>query len=294
MRLLRVVFSIAIFSSLAALPAVAQRGGHGGGGGGARSGGGGGTRSGGGFSGGGSSHGFSSGGSHGGFNGGSAFRGGTNFGGGGFRSGGTFNGGSRGGFNNGGFRGGGFRRDGFESRGFRGSSSRYVYGFGFGYPYYGYYGGYPYYGYYDPYYYYDPYSYDPYYYGPSSYGSYPPYGSYNAPNDYNSGGYISQPAYDQPAVPVVINQDYQPQRVAPPQVIQAPPGQQDSFYRQADFYLIAFTNHTIQAAVSYTVEGETLRYTTREHVERTAPLSSVDVRFSEQINRDRHVDFRLP
>jgi hypothetical protein len=58
--------------------------------------------------------------------------------------------------------------------------------------------------------------------------------------------------------------------------------------------LIAFTDHTIRAAVSYTVEGDQIRYTTREHEERTAPLSSVDVRFSEQINRDRRVEFRLP
>ena len=162
-------------------------------------------------------------------------------------------------------------------RGFRGGYyPGYSFGFGYsGYPYYGYYGGYPYYGYYDS------------YYGPSS-------GSYYDPNDYNYGSYISQPDYTEPSAPVIITPDYQQQRVAPPQLIPAPGSDQDSFYRPADFYLIAFTNHTIQAAVSYTVEGDTLRYTTREHVERTAPLSSVDVGFSEQINRDRHVDFRLP
>ena len=67
-----------------------------------------------------------------------------------------------------------------------------------------------------------------------------------------------------------------------------------SFYRGADFYLIAFTDHTIRAALTYTVEGDQIRYTTREHEERTAPLSDVDVRFSEQINRDRRVEFKLP
>ncbi|MEQ1887291.1 MAG: hypothetical protein ABL967_19665, partial [Bryobacteraceae bacterium] len=66
------------------------------------------------------------------------------------------------------------------------------------------------------------------------------------------------------------------------------------FYRTPDFYLIAFQNHMIHAAIAYTVEGDSIRYTTREHEEKTAPLSSIDVRFSEQINRDRHVEFRLP
>ena len=67
-----------------------------------------------------------------------------------------------------------------------------------------------------------------------------------------------------------------------------------TFYRAADYYLIAFNDHTIRAAVSYTVEGDQIRYTTREHEEKTAPLASVDVLFSEQINRDRRVEFRLP
>jgi hypothetical protein len=67
-----------------------------------------------------------------------------------------------------------------------------------------------------------------------------------------------------------------------------------AFYRAADYYLIAFDDHTIRAALSYSVDGDQIRYTTREHEEKTAPLSSVDVRFSEQVNRDRRVEFRLP
>jgi hypothetical protein len=35
-------------------------------------------------------------------------------------------------------------------------------------------------------------------------------------------------------------------------------------------------------------------WTSREHEEKSAPLASVDRRFTERINRDRHVDFRLP
>jgi hypothetical protein len=62
----------------------------------------------------------------------------------------------------------------------------------------------------------------------------------------------------------------------------------------ADFYLIAFTDETVQTAVAYSVEGDTLRWTTRDHLDREAPVSAVDRRFSEQLNRDRGVDFRLP
>ena len=139
------------------------------------------------------------------------------------------------------------------------------------------YGGYPYY----PYSYY-PYSYDPYYYD-SYYGA--PYydGGYYDNGYYGNNVVYAPPA--PPAPPTVINQT-----IGAPSAGTAP----GSFYRAADYYLIAFNDHTIRAALSYTVEGDQIRYTTREHEERTAPLSSVDVRFSEQINRDRRVEFRLP
>jgi hypothetical protein len=56
---------------------------------------------------------------------------------------------------------------------------------------------------------------------------------------------------------------------------------------------------TAQAFVSarcahHSVDGDTLRFTMREGQQLTAPLSSVDRRFSEQINRERNVEFRLP
>jgi hypothetical protein len=156
---------------------------------------------------------------------------------------------------------------------------RYYYpygGFGFGFGY-----GYPYYYPYSSYY---PSSYDPYYYGAPYYDN-----GYNDNGYYDNGYYDGNAGYVQeepaPAPPTVINQTI------------GTPGEgasAGSFYRAADYYLIAFTDHTIRAAISYTVEGDQIRYTTREHEEKTAPLSSVDVRFSEQINRDRRVEFRLP
>jgi len=60
------------------------------------------------------------------------------------------------------------------------------------------------------------------------------------------------------------------------------------------FYLIAFNDHTVQAATAYKVDGDQIHWITREGREMQAPLSSVDIRYSQQINRDRHVEFPIP
>jgi hypothetical protein len=177
---------------------------------------------------------------------------------------------------NGGFRGGyGGYRGGYGYGGYRG----YGYGFGlaYGWPYWGYGWGYPYYGgYYDTY---DPYDYD------SGYG-YPSAGYYD--NGYSSSPGYPSPGYDSGAPQAVINQNFAP---TPPPANGSTTG---SYYRPADYYLIAFTDHSIQAVKTYHVDGNQLVYTTRENVEKRVPLSSVDRRFSEQLNRDRRVQFQLP
>jgi hypothetical protein len=211
----------------------------------------------------------------GGMRGNGGFRGGFMGGGGGFR-GGFVGGGFRGGFVRPGFRGNFglvnrpfffprnrffFPRDRFffARNRFFFPRNRLFFGVGVGYfPSYGY-SSYPYYG--------DPYYYDPYSYGGSTYGSV---------------------GYAAPAQPVVIEQNIGGQRPAPA----SQPG--ESFYRTPDFYLIAFTDNIIRAALSYHIEGETIHWTSREHEEMSAPLATVDRRFSERINRDRQVEFRLP
>jgi hypothetical protein len=165
----------------------------------------------------------------------------------------------------GGFRGGGggFSRGGGYYGGYRGGyygGYRGFYGgFGLGFGlggYWPYYAyGYPYYGgYYDPYYY--------------------------------------APAYTYPPAPVVPYQA----PAAPAVTYQAPAAPAaGSYYRAADFYLIAFADHSIRAASSYKVVGDQLEWTPREGgpVQRV-PLTSIDKRFSEQVNRDRRVKFELP
>ena len=59
-------------------------------------------------------------------------------------------------------------------------------------------------------------------------------------------------------------------------------------------YLIAFTDHTIRTAVSYRVDGQTLRYMTPERQDQDAPLDSVDRALSERLNRERRIPFQLP
>lgn len=265
----------ALFFLLAAMVVFAQRGGggHAGGGGGGH------AVGGGGHMGGGISGGMSGGGMRapagGSFGGGMRAPAGGGVNRGGFNGGSFNNGINRGGFNNG-FRDGRFGGNRFFNRGFGG------FGFGFGYPFY----GYPYYGlgygypgyYYDGYYPYDTGYSDPYAY--NSYGtSYPAYSP-----SYNDDAYLYG-AQQQP--PVVINQNLG--TPTPP----IPGTGTESFYRRPDYYLLAFNDHTIQAALSYRVEGDTIIWMTREHEEKRAPLSSVDRRFTEQMNRDRHVEIRL-
>ncbi len=218
------------------------------------------------------------GGGHGG-GGGGGFHGGS-VGGGGSRG---FSGGSVGGYRGGvsggaygGYRGGyggyGGYRGGYYGGyrgGYRGGWG-WGFGIGVGWPYWGYGWGYPYYGYWPGYY--D--TYDPYDYG---YGSpaYPDY-SYNGTAGYNSG-----------APTAVVNQNFAPSNPSAS-------GNAGSYYRSTDYYLIAFTDHSIQAVTAYHVAGDQLVFTTRENVEKRAPLASVDRRFSEQLNRDRRVQFQLP
>jgi hypothetical protein len=58
-------------------------------------------------------------------------------------------------------------------------------------------------------------------------------------------------------------------------------------------YLIAFNDHTIRAVAAYWVNGTTLHYVSLEHQERQAPMDSIDRALSEQLNRERRVQFSL-
>jgi len=208
-----------------------------------------------------------------------AQRGGMRAGGGGFRGGGFVGGGFRSGF----VGGGGFR-GGFASPGFRGNfgfvnrpfffprnrfffpRSRFFFAAGFGsFPSY----GYPFYPYAD-----------------GGYPGYPP-----AQYDY---GYSQSPQ-------VVIYQSDLAQRVPasePSQTVRPEVREYQDTWAQANdkpIYLIAFKNQdNIRAVEAYWVTGATLHYVTLQDEQRLAPLDSVDRALTYRLNRDRHVDFRLP
>nr|MDP9115398.1 hypothetical protein [Acidobacteriota bacterium] len=115
-------------------------------------------------------------------------------------------------------------------------------------------------------------------------------------------------SYDQGYPQQTYPQQTYPQQNNPPQnypqqgqeQVGPPPGALQQTQPQAaeggpaQYYLIAFTDHTIQAANAYKVEGDQIYWQDRENREHHAPLSKVDIAFSQQINRDRNVDFQIP
>ena len=197
--------------------------------------------------------------------------------GGGRGGGGGFHGGMGGGFHGGGFGGsgfhggmGGFRGgvNGFHG-GFRGggfySRNRAFFGFGYypgGYwPYYGAGWGYPYYGY------------------GYSYGY--PYAGYSYPSSY----YDYSPSVSDP---VVIYQAQPPEIREYPETA-SPPG------NEKPVYLIALKGQdNICVAQTYWFTGNTLHFVTLQGEAKQTPISSIDRALTFRLNRDRHVDFRLP
>jgi hypothetical protein len=109
--------------------------------------------------------------------------------------------------------------------------------------------------------------------------------------------------------PVIINQNFAPgtadqagqaadAAASNYRYYQAPVGGSEtaapSTSGDTSYYLIAFKDHTIYSAVAYYVEGDTLHYFTAGNVHNQASLSLVDRPLTEQLNRERSVDVRLP
>jgi hypothetical protein len=125
-----------------------------------------------------------------------------------------------------------------------------------------------------------------------------------------------------PSPAVIINQNYTPDRAnpvmreysapvpgatAPPAAssdpavssYQAPiPSNPDPPRRSIDddkptVYLVAMKDGTVYSAYATWVERDTLHYITTAHAHNQASLELVDVRLTNQLNRERGVDFRL-
>ncbi|HET8550380.1 MAG TPA: hypothetical protein VFL57_20355 [Bryobacteraceae bacterium] len=133
---------------------------------------------------------------------------------------------------------------------------------------------------------------------------YAPAYTYGAPYGYGYGyGYGWAPS----AAPVVTVVEIPPMTVAPPATIvinetpRPAPAREDRREAPAEaartstspVYLIAAKSGTIWAARAYWVEGGSLHFVTMHDERRTIALDEVDRVFSEQLNRERRVDFRL-
>jgi hypothetical protein len=74
---------------------------------------------------------------------------------------------------------------------------------------------------------------------------------------------------------------------------QAPIPSQPHVEAKPTVYLIAYKNQSIYPAVGYWLEGDTLHYITTQGAHNRASLDLIDQAFSEQLNRERNIDFKL-
>jgi len=63
---------------------------------------------------------------------------------------------------------------------------------------------------------------------------------------------------------------------------------------QPTVYLIALTDRTVLACIAYWVDGDTLNWVSRDAKQNSLSLLLVDRTFSQQLNDERHVPFKLP
>jgi hypothetical protein len=128
--------------------------------------------------------------------------------------------------------------------------------------------------------------------GPYSYTS-QPYGAPPAllPPD----GIGSGPGSGPPPPPVIINQYF---GYPPP-----PPGAEtqtegvarpgDPLAEPENYYLIAYKDHSIHAALAYWVEANTLHYVTTDNAHNQVSLDLVDLAASTRLNSDHNVPFSI-
>jgi len=142
-------------------------------------------------------------------------------------------------------------------------------------------------------------------------------GSYGCPYSYPCSSYVSYPYVggywpgysDVPAVQYGYASSQPPVTIVyPPQATQVERAnpvtrEYDEFGREVQprtstnaspIYLFAFEDHTIQAASSYRVEGESLHFVNLQNEQKRAALDTLDRDLTLQLNRERGVVVRLP
>ena len=120
------------------------------------------------------------------------------------------------------------------------------------------------------------------------------------PAQYGPGveGVASDPGDSQPPV-MIVNQSFRPDTANPvirdysntPLRSSEPPPPPDD---TPNYYLIALKDHSIETAIAYWVQDDTLSYITLQDQQKHVSLESVDADFTKQLNLERRIQFKLP
>jgi hypothetical protein len=115
-----------------------------------------------------------------------------------------------------------------------------------------------------------------------------------------------------PAQPVIINQYFNapgpeihslpPMETAPrasfsqgaPQTGASQTGSGDLLAPAENYYLIAYRNRSMYAALAWWMEGNTLHYVTTQNTHNQASLDLIDLDRTARLNQDRNVPFTIP
>ena len=100
-----------------------------------------------------------------------------------------------------------------------------------------------------------------------------------------------------PQQPVIINQYFTtpaPQ-AAPvtPAVVTRPVTPGDLLAPPENYYLIAYRNRSMYAAISWWMEGDTLHYVTTQNTHNQTSLDLIDLERTTKLNQDRNVPFAI-
>ena len=127
--------------------------------------------------------------------------------------------------------------------------------------------------------------------------------NYYAP--YGYGPYWDAPAdtpQEAPPQPVIVNQYYTTPPPPPGDIAISPSrasgvnsaGSGDLLAPAEDYYLIAYRNRSIYAALTWWVEGNTLHYVTTQNTHNQAALDLIDLDKTIRLNQDRDIPFSIP
>jgi hypothetical protein len=127
--------------------------------------------------------------------------------------------------------------------------------------------------------------------------------NYYAP--YGYGPYWDAPAEtptDAPPQPVIVNQYYTMPPPPPGDIAGSPSraagvspaGSGDLLAPAEDYYLIAYRNRSIYAALTWWLEGNTLHYVTTQNTHNQAALDLIDLDKTIRLNQDRDIPFSIP